>query len=184
MGLPRLGATSLRTAWIGALSIAFVLFGRGDLTFWFQSPDTISWKLYHRPGYILQNQIAHYIRSVTSESDTIYVAFAEAELYYLSGRRAAVPQFYFLHAQYSKSVFDSIIEAIEGGKPAVVLLVQEPPANQMSPHAFLQILQQGYVRDRVFSVGQDAPPIVAFRRRVMRRLADQSQVSQVGASIE
>jgi hypothetical protein len=102
---------------------------------------------------------------VTDATDTIYVAFAEAELYYLSGRRAATPQFYFLHAEHSQSVFDGVIEAIRRRAPEVVLLVQAPPANRMSAEEFLRIVESGYVRDREFTVGEHAPPIIAFRRK-------------------
>lgn len=164
-GLSRLRTSPLRLAWVVALSLALALFLRRDLALGFQNAQAISWDLYRRPGYLLQDQVAAYLRAVTDEHDTIYVAFAEAELYYLSGRRAAVPQFYFLHAQYSKSVFDSIVEAIRSRRPAVVLLVQNPPQNQMSSREFLGILETGYARDRVFRIGQGIPSITAFRRR-------------------
>jgi hypothetical protein len=164
-GLSQLPSTSLRFAWGLALLLALALFARRDVALAFQNGRMISWELYHRPSYLLQDQVGPYIGSVTDEGDTIYVAFAEAELYYLSGRRAATPQLYFLHAQYSKSVFDGVIEAIRERKPAVVLLVQPPPANQMSAEEFLHILQAGYTADRGFAVGESPASIIAFRRK-------------------
>jgi hypothetical protein len=163
--LHQLRTDSLRVAWAIALVLALALFARDDVALAFRRPAAISWDLYQRPGYLLQNQIAAYVKGITGASDTMYVAFAEAELYYLSERRAAVPQFYFLHAQYSKSVFDSVVTAIRERRPAVVLLVQTPPENQMSTEDFLHILETGYSRDRIFSVGEGTPPIVAFVRK-------------------
>jgi hypothetical protein len=155
----------LRWVWAIALALALALFVRDDVALAFRRPAAISWALYQRPGYLLQNQIAAYVKSLTAASDTMQVAFAEAELYYLSERHAAVPQFYFLHAQYSKSVFDSVVGAIRERRPAIVLLVQMPPENQMSREEFFRILEAGYARDRVFSAGEGTPPIVAFRRK-------------------
>ena len=73
-----------------------LLFVQRDAALGIRSPETISWTLYKRPGYILSGQIANYIRSTTHEEDTIYVAFAQADLYYLSARRGAAPQYYYL----------------------------------------------------------------------------------------
>lgn len=164
-GLTRLRTSPLRIIWTLALLFALTFFVRRDVALLFRSPEAISWQLYRRPGYLLGNQIAGYVRSHTDEQDTIYVAFAEAELYYLSGRRAAVPQFYFLHAQYSEPVFRSVVRAIEERKPAIVLLVQPPPANRMSTRDFLSLLNRGYAQDRVFAVGEGIPTITAFRRK-------------------
>jgi hypothetical protein len=167
-GLSELRTTPLRFAWGLALLFALALFARRDLALGFEDGRTISWELYRRPGYLLQDRIGAYVDSVTDATDTIYVAFAEAELYYLSGRRAATPQFYFLHAEHSQSVFDGVIEAIRARQPEVVLLVQAPPANRMSAEEFLRIVETGYERDQVFAVHRDAPPIVALRRKGSR----------------
>jgi 4-amino-4-deoxy-L-arabinose transferase-like glycosyltransferase len=164
-GLCCLREASLRPAWILALGLAFSVFAERDVALAFRDPREISWRLYQRPGYLMQDEVSGYVKAITDEEETIYVAFAEAELYYLSERRAAAPQFYFLHAQYSKSVFDSVVDAIKERRPAIVLLVQAPPENQMTGREFLDILQRGYTADRRFTVREDLAPIVAFRRK-------------------
>jgi Dolichyl-phosphate-mannose-protein mannosyltransferase len=180
-GLSRLRTTPLRFAWGLALLFGLALFAQRDLALGFQDGPAISWELYRRPGYLLQDRIGAYVKDITGDEDTIYVAFAEAELYYLSGRRAATPQFYFLHAQYSRSVFDGVVAAIRERRPAVVLLVQAPPANQMSAQEFLDILEAGYVKDRVFSVRDDTPSILAFRRREDVRADRQRGIRPAGS---
>ncbi len=128
-------------------------------------PDSISWQLYYRPGYLLSDEIARYVKRTTGPDETIYVAFAQAEFYYLSERRNAAPQFYYLAAEHSSEVFGRVIEALEERRPSVVLLVQDPPPKQMSRVDFLAILDRGYTWDADFSLDPARPMIRAYRRR-------------------
>lgn len=164
-GLSHLGSQHLRVAWSAGLAGAIVIFAGWDMRLALLAPNEASWVLYHRPGYLLQNDVSTYIASTTREEDTIYVAFAEAELYYLSGRRAAVPQFYFLHAEYSADVFGSVVDAIAAGKPALVVVVQTPPAKRMSGTEFLALLDRRYAFDRAFMASGKLPMISVYRRR-------------------
>src|SRR5262249_34548863 len=163
-GLAQLAAVSLRFAWGCALAIALALFVHRDVALALQSPQALSWSLYHRPGYLLQDHIAAYLSAPTAPEEPIYVAFAEAELYYLAGRRAAVPKFYSLHAQYSQGVFDQITAAVDRRTPVVIVVAQPPPPNRMSDDAFHEILAKGYAPDRVFHISE-AAPLIAFRRK-------------------
>ncbi len=166
MGLRQLRPTANGLAWAAALVFGVLLFVQRDAALGIRSPETISWTLYKRPGYILSGQIANYVRSTTHEEDTIYVAFAQADLYYLSARRGAAPQYYYLLAQSSKKSFDSVIEAIEARDPALVVVIDRPPGNRMSAAAFLEILNRGYAPAREFAIEQSrTDPIVVFRRK-------------------
>jgi hypothetical protein len=167
VGLTRLRTSPLRAAWTIALILAAVVFVRRDAALAFRTPDAISWELYQRPGYLMAKPIADYIRTQTTDDDTIYVAFAEAEIYYLAGRRAAVPQFYYLHAQYSQRVFDSVTDAIKAGRPAIVVLVNQPPSNMMSPEEFLEILSREYAPGRVFTI-PGHPSVIRLFHRIRR----------------
>ncbi|MBN2302888.1 MAG: glycosyltransferase family 39 protein, partial [Anaerolineae bacterium] len=75
-----------------ALVITVAVFGVIELPLWFSTSETVSEIVYDRPGYVLNDEIAAYINERTAEDDTIYVAFYQAEIYYLAQRRNAVPQ--------------------------------------------------------------------------------------------
>jgi hypothetical protein len=165
VGLSSLRGGPLRGLWIIALGLAALLFVRRDAALAFEAPRAISWHLYHRPGYLVAEPIARYIGEHTREDETIYVAFAEAEIYYLAGRRAAVPQFYYLHAQYSRRLFESIVDAIRSRTPALVVLVNDPPPNMMSRTTFLEILNANYVPRRDFRAFENFPAVTVFHRR-------------------
>lgn len=164
-GLPAWRAGQLRVAWGIALALALVPFVQRDLRLMALEPDAISWRLYHRPGYLLSDEIARYVQRTTKPDETIYVAFAQAEFYYLAERRNAAPQFYYLAAEHSGEVFGRVIEALEQRRPSLVLLVQDPPPQRMSRADFQAILDRGYAWDADFSLDPDRPMIRAFRRR-------------------
>ena len=166
MGLRQLRPTVNGFAWGAALAFGLMLFLQRDVALSQRDPDAISWELFRRPGYILGEEIADYVRGTTREGDTMYVAFAQADLYYLASRRGAAPQYYYLLAESSKKSFDSVIAAIEARDPAVVVWIQQPPQNRMSAADFQAILERGYARDREFTIPQNEnDPIVVFRRK-------------------
>ncbi len=165
LGLSRWQHVRTRGLWCAALGVAAFFYLLRDGAMMAMPPKAASWALYRRAGYLVQEEVAEYIKRHSEPTESIYVAFAEAELYFLSDRRAAVPQLYFLHAQYSERLFADVVDAIRAGKPRIVILVQAPPANRMPPHEFLRLLRESYVADAWFRVPiASAPPIVAFRR--------------------
>lgn len=56
--------------------------------------DGIYQRLYRHPGYPAQNEVARYIRENTTPNQTIYVAFDQASIYYLSDRTPAYRHLY------------------------------------------------------------------------------------------
>lgn len=163
-GLSQPRGPARRTAWVATLGAAALLFLSVDGRLALESPRNASWTLYHRPGYLLQEEVTRYIASTTREDDTIFVAFAEAEYYYLAGRRAAAPQFYYLHAEYSAEVFRSVIDAIEAGKPALVAVLHSPPARQMSKAQFDAILARRYRFEKAFKLPRWPLGVKIYRR--------------------
>lgn len=141
-----------------ALAGGLTVFGLREGGLWFADRHELAWERYRRPGYVLQDELATRIRAQTSPDDTIYVAFAEAELYYLSQRRAAVPFFFWRDIAFSRRAFDQVIESIRKAEPAVIVLVQPPPAQFMSMADFWRLLQRNYVV--VYS-----GPLTVLRRR-------------------
>src|SRR5665647_1662452 len=77
---------------LGVSSAAFFLVR--EVPYWFLSPPEVSFRLYQRIPYLYSKEISEYIQKESVSTDSIYVAFYQADIYYLSKRKAAVPQLY------------------------------------------------------------------------------------------
>ena len=153
VGLLALRSTSLRLAWATALGLALYLFFIRDAKVWVMPPDRISWEIYHRPEYLVNVEVARYVARTTAPDDTLYIAFGEAEIYYLSGRRPAVPtQMFYAHAKYFDTEWPKALSAIKNRVPAVIIVAQNPPPNRITPAAFGDLILEGYHLERDFSV--------------------------------
>ncbi|NMC14513.1 MAG: glycosyltransferase family 39 protein [Chloroflexi bacterium] len=119
-------------------SLAFFSF------FIFIKPDTGAWILFHRPGYQKAHEITQYIKNHTKPEEIIYVAFFEAEYYFLSNRRSAVPYLYRLQVLYYPGAYEEIISAIYHGIPAYVVAL-DPPVTSIDPeNRFEKVLINSY----------------------------------------
>lgn len=132
------------------LVVAVIVFGIVDLPLWFGTPEVVSEIMYDRPGYVLNDEIAAYVNEYTTEDDTIYVAFYQAEIYYLAKRRNAVPQLYGYELAASQTVYQQIVDSIRQREPAMIVWVQPPPIEYATPEAFESILLEGYRETRQF----------------------------------
>ena len=133
------------------LGVALSVFVVREVPHWFSSPQEVSWELYQRPSYIHAANIVSYIDSTTDTDDLIYVAFAEAEIYYLSQRRAAVPQLYMYDIVGSQSLYDDVLTSIQAREPTLVIWVQEPPQGRGTAEEFQFVLSEsGYFEDARF----------------------------------
>ena len=139
-----------------AVLSAAVLFVAIDLPLWFSAPKAVSEQIYDRPGYVLNEEVAAYVSDHTAEDDTIYVAFYQAEIYYLAKRRNAVPQMYGYELTASRDVYKRIVASIAQRKPAMVVWVQPPPPEYASPEEFEAVLLHGYEEVQQFSEGDPA----------------------------
>ena len=137
---------SSRLVWGGVVSVAVIISLAGQLPFWLRTPQEVSWELYHRPGYLVNNQIAEYVASRTEQEDSIYVAFEGPEIYYLAARRNAVPQLFWNEVHFSSSIFDQVTDAIGRGLPDMIVWIQLPP-DWITLVEFRDLLAQGYVEE-------------------------------------
>ncbi len=162
-GAYRLLRSSQRLFSYRAVVAAVVIFSAIDLPLWFSAPEAVSEKVYDRPGYVLNDEVAAYVNDHTAEDDTIYVAFNQAEIYYLAERRTTVPQMYSYELTASPAVYEQIAASIARRRPAMVIWVQPPPPEYATPEQFEAVLARGYVEVRQFSEG-DGQAIRIFAR--------------------
>jgi hypothetical protein len=132
-----------RRVWGAALLLAAWIFLSRQGPLWTASPIEISYRLYRRPGYLLQDRIAEEIRTRTAPGARIYVAVAEAELYYLSGRVAAVPQLFRLEL-LDPALRARVVASLRAGEPELVIALQPFPG--MAFEQFVEILEPHYAR--------------------------------------
>lgn len=120
-------------------------------------PQEVSWAMSHAPAVAQQDEIGNYVRSITSEGETIQVAFLAPSLYVASSRRATVPRFYFYEYRKTSTAVDLIVGAVRRREPAAIVWVGPPL--WMTQDEFMQIITEaGYVEGRRFG------GIVVFRR--------------------
>ncbi len=141
---PTLGGRFINTGWLLAILIGLGFFASADGPFWFAQPLDISWKLYQRPAYVVTEEISQFVKDNSNPEDPIYVAFAEAEIYYEARRKAVVPQLFFRDVQYSDEVFTQVIDSLAAGAPVVVVVSQDPPIDRMSRQQFVSLLERNY----------------------------------------
>jgi hypothetical protein len=77
------------------------------------TPEQTSWNLYQRPAYLASRKIADYIRRHTTPDDAIYATFAEADLYYLSGRRCAGRHLYWTEINRVPGAFETVLATLD-----------------------------------------------------------------------
>jgi hypothetical protein len=148
-----LGLASLRSGvrWLRPAAVAVVLAVPlvASMSYWWLPPKAGSWALYRRPGYQVADAVADYVRGHTRPDDSIYVAFYEADIYYLSQRRAAIPALYRLDLAHLPGMADRLAEAVEKREPALVVLL-DPPPREARVERFLAALRSGYHVERAF----------------------------------
>ncbi len=130
--------------WATALVAGLALFVHSDVPFWFQQPKDISMNLYHRGAYLVSDDVGQLIRKYTQPDERIYVAFAEAEIYFASRRKAAVPQLFYRDIEFSEDLFHEVITSLRNGVPSIVIKSHNPPPEFMSKDQFITLLQQKY----------------------------------------
>jgi hypothetical protein len=112
-GLARLAARPRPLA-AGAGAAAAVVFALAfDARLVGASPDETSWRIYRRPAYLASREIARYVADRTSAQDTIYAAFAQADLYYLSRRRCAGSHLYWTEINRVPGAMETVLAALD-----------------------------------------------------------------------
>jgi hypothetical protein len=77
------------------------------------SPEETSWRIYRRPAYLASREIAGYVADRTAAQDTIYAAFAQADLYYHSRRRSAGSYLYWTEINRVPGALEALLETLD-----------------------------------------------------------------------
>jgi hypothetical protein len=150
-GLAGLAQVPWERFWRGLVAVGVAMFIMWELPPWLFSNMQTDWQVYDKGRYEpLSPELAEYIESQTTEYDTIYVAFTQAELYYLANRRGEPVQMFWYEVANSTRIFNEIIFNIREREPAMVVWAQDPPEQHMTPEEFEAILLEGYIEDRRF----------------------------------
>jgi hypothetical protein len=84
-------------------------------------------ELYGHPGYPAQDKVAQYIRENSDPDDTIYVAFDQAAIYYLSDRKPAYRHLYDQELRALPDSYADIIQIISGpDRPLYIVSTLHP----------------------------------------------------------
>ncbi|RPI93066.1 MAG: hypothetical protein EHM39_13125, partial [Chloroflexi bacterium] len=157
---------SRRWLWNALLILAFLNFITWELPLWFVTSQEASSQIYKSPPLQLAPQVASYVAAHTDEHDTIYVAFSQAQIYYLAHRTAQPAQMFWYEINHSPKIFGQVERAIRDREPAMIIWVQPPPAQRASYEAFEQLVQQGYVEAQRFGSGDPrSDGIIVYRRK-------------------
>jgi len=91
------------------------------------APGETSWRIYRRPAYLASSEIAAYIRGQTTESETVYAAFAQADLYHLSGRRSAGRHLYWTEINRVPDALEEVLATLDDPirRPAYVIRIDD-----------------------------------------------------------
>lgn len=108
--------------------------------------DGIYQRLYRHPGYPSQNEVARYIRENSEPNQTIFVAFDQASIYYLSDRK---PAFRHLYDQELRALPDSYADIIailnSDQRPVYIISTIHPGPFPDDSRAFWREVSRFYV---------------------------------------
>jgi hypothetical protein len=148
--IPAWRRASFRWVWVLPLAYVLMVSVTGDLPLWFAPPNSISWSLYRRPAYLHADEISAFIRRESKPEEPVYVAFSEAQTYYLSRRRAAAPQLYLNEILFIPGLFEQVMDSIRQGKPKVIIVSGNLPRSLMKGQTIEAILQGRYEQEAQF----------------------------------
>jgi hypothetical protein len=123
-GLARLLARRMPPAAWAALSGAALVAVAFNARLIGPTPEQTSWLIYRRPAYLASREIAGYLRAHTAEADRIYAAFAQADLYHVSGRRSAGLHLYWTEINRVPGALESLLEAMDDPQRRPLYVVQ------------------------------------------------------------
>jgi hypothetical protein len=144
---PRLPADALA---IGSAVLSVGLSTFFNVRLMGETPEETSWLIYHRPAYMASREVAAYLRENTSEGDGVYAAFAQADLYYLSGRRSAGRHLYWTEINRVPGALDDVIETLDdpARRPVYVIQIDRELEASGRAAAFWERVSRNYVPER------------------------------------
>lgn len=108
-------------------------------------PAAMLARLYGHPGYPAQAQVARYIQDHTNPDDTIYVAFDQAAIYYLSDRKPAYRHLYDQELRALPNSYADIIAIIRSdNRPLYIVSTLHPGPFPDDSRAFWREVGQYY----------------------------------------
>lgn len=107
--------------------------------------DGIYQRLYRHPGYPAQNEVATYVRKNTTPNQTIYVAFDQASIYYLSDRTPAYRHLYDQELQALPNSYGDIIAILNSdNRPVYIVSTLHPGPFPDDSRAFWREVSRFY----------------------------------------
>jgi 4-amino-4-deoxy-L-arabinose transferase-like glycosyltransferase len=108
-------------------------------------PEGMLTQLYGHPGYPAQAKVARYVQDHTNPDDTIYVAFDQAAIYYLSDRKPAYRHLYDQELQALPNSYADIIAIIRSeDRPVYIVSTLHPGPFPDDSRAFWREVGQYY----------------------------------------
>ena len=111
----------------------------------FEGTDGMYLRVYRHPGYPAQNDVARYIRENTTPDQTIYVAFDQASIYYLSDRKPAYRHLYDQELRALPDSYGDIIGILNSDeRPAYIISTLHPGPFPDDSRAFWREVSRFY----------------------------------------
>jgi hypothetical protein len=151
------GGLGLATAAVLAIGVALFV----NIRLIGVSPQETSWRIYRRPAYLVSQEIAAYVARHTTPEDTVYAAFAQADLYYLSRRRSASSHLYWTEINRVPGALEAVIDAIDDPRrrPKYVIRIDRELERPGLATAFWTRVEQLYLPET------EIGGFLLFRRR-------------------
>lgn len=130
------------------ISLGVFLVVEGPL--FFAKPSAGMWELYQRTGYVVATPAAEYIRSHSAPGDTIYVAFYQADIYYLSQRQSSSIYLFRLDLLYIPNAYSSVVKSIQQHEPTYILDMNQSLGATVDTSDFYRALYEGYQVEATF----------------------------------
>jgi len=107
-------------------------------------PDDGAWQVYHRPGIQVAARVADYIHARTSDSDTMYVAYYQANIYHQARRKAAVPYLSRVQLLYGPAARDRLLASMTDQDPTYIVWLDQALEVPDRGTGFVHALEAGY----------------------------------------
>ena len=117
------------------------------------TPEETSLRLYERPAYVASKEIAAHVRAGTRDSDRIYVAFAQADLYHLTGRRSAGRHLYWTEINRVPDAFEELLATMQDAtrRPVYVIEIDRELEQPGRAAPFWEEVARNYEIERVIN---------------------------------
>ncbi|MGI8423875.1 MAG: ArnT family glycosyltransferase [Chloroflexota bacterium] len=115
-----------------------------------ETPEETSLRIYRRPAYAVAHEISAQLRESTRADQTIFIAFAQADLYHLAGRRSAGKHLYWTEINRVPGALDEVTATLSDAmrRPAYVVEIDRELEEPGRSAAFWQSVARHYDVER------------------------------------